>query len=467
MKEKFEYEIKDFKPCIKKVPMSRRKVILISITALLIAAVLITAVVRQFFYREKLSPEEAVRRVIDNAYENIIGGRSSYAGALGMEKMLEGEKKRFVSAEGYLKLKELGDFGLGAEEFLKGININVDAFIDGKEKLSEGNLTLGWTLFTVNLLDFVSTDEKVYFSSSDFLEETLFINKSELLILDTPIEELYRNYTGKEMQTSEYESYTFRELLRMAGIEAEYSELDDGKIIKTTFGEVKCFGYRILLMNELFSSPVEVVLYADKDYNLLELTADYSIADEDGIEDGISLKITFHEGAALYDVIEGSLRLYAGSDEIKGKFSACTTETENSVGTDFVGELHVDGINLSANVNFGLDKSTGELFFESVMTDEVSVLEINTDGKALFDEDNNKLVLSLNGFNVEYDEKLIFTVNAKLTLGFPEKMPDIVIPEEDDRLVNVFDMTVEQKDRIIEQIMEKAKYYKKLLGQLM
>lgn len=467
MKEKFEYEIKDFKPFIRKVPMSRQKIIVLFLALFFAAAVIVTAVIRQFFYRERLSPEEAVHRALANAYENVVGEKNRYSEALGLEKMPDGEEKRFVSAEGYLKLKETGDFGLGIEEFLSGININVDAVFDSRENRSEGNFTLGWTLFTVNLLDFISADEKVYFSSPEFLEETLFVDVSDMFIADTPINELYRNYTGEEMENSEYESYTLRELLGMVGFEAEYSELDDGKNIKTAFGEVKCFGYGITLTNELFSSPVEVIVYADKDYNLLELTADYKVTDEEGTEAGINLKITFYDGEHLYDDVSGSLRLYAGDDEIKGKFKACTTESEDSVVTDFSGELHVAGINLSADVDFGLNKSTGELFIESIMTDEVSVLEINTGGKALYDEENDKLTVSLSGFTVEYDEKIIFTVNAKLALGFTEEMPDIVVPGDDEKLTNVFDMTDEQENSIIEQIMEKAEYYKKLLGQLM
>lgn len=467
MKEKFEYEIKDFKPFIRKVPMSRKKAVAIILMAVFIMVVIVTAVIRQFFYREKLSPEEAAHRALANAYENVIGGKNRYSEALGLEEMSGGDEKRFASTEGYLKLRELGDFGMGVEEFLSGININVDAVFDGRENRSEGNLTLGWTLFTVNLLDFVSADEKVFFSSPEFLEETLFVDMSDLFIADTPINELYRSYTGEEMQSSEYESYTLRELFGMVGFEAEYRELDDGKNIKTSFGEVKCFGYGITLTNELFSSPVEVILCADKDYNLLELTADYKLTDEEGTETGISLKISFHEGESLYDDVDGSLRLYAGDDEIKGRFKASTTESEDSIVTDFSGELHVAGINLSADVNFGLDKPTGELFLESTMTDEVSVLEISTGGKALYDGENNKLTLSLNGFTVEYDKKLIFTVNAKLALGFTEEMPDIVVPGEDEKLTNVFDMTEEQENRIIEQIMEKAEYYKNLLGQLM
>lgn len=467
MKEKFEYEIKDFKPFIRKVPISRRKVIMFSLTVVLIVAVITTAVIRHFFYREKLSPEEAANRILTNAYQNVIGEKNRYSEALGLEKMLGGEEKRFISAGGYLKLKELGDFGLGMEEFLSGININVDAVLDVEENRSEGNLTLGWTLFTVNLLDFVYADEKIYFSSPEFLEETLFADMSDMLIADTPINELYRNYTGEEMQSSEYESYTLRELFGMVGFEAEYSELEDGKNIKTAFGEVKCFGYMITLTNELFSSPIEVILYADKDYNLLELTVDYKMTYDEGLETGINLKVTFHEGKVLYDDVAGSLRLYAGDDEIKGEFKASTIESEDLIATDFSGELHVAGINLSADVDFGLDKTTGELFLESSMTDEVSVLEINTGGKALYDGESDKLTVSLNGFTVEYDEKLIFTVNAKLALGFTEEMQDIAVPGEDEKLTDVFDMTDEQENRIIEQIMEKAEYYKKLLGQLM
>ncbi len=487
--EKFSYSTDDFLPCIRKNPHRRRNFLLAGVLILLLLLVLGVGFYKSFIYREKLGSDEAVSKAFDDLKDHY--GRSSYViQSLGAEKWFDTFDGGTIGIDQSLKLKELGDFGLGIENLASGVNLETEAVIDTKSKKAEGSVTAGWTLFDVELLDFYGDEDRVTFNSSEFFDETLVLNKSELTFWTKPISELYEelldgglssllyniypegsedNYGQSEIAKSEYGSLSVKELLELSDFTMTNTSLSEEKTFVVGGKEEKCYGYKIEAVNELLSAPVTIVLYVDRQYRIVNLSLEYLGELEDGCQAGISLGLDLTGVWHPADTITGELRLFAGDDEITGSFEIRTKNEEDKVTVALDGTLRVPGVNLFADINFEFDKETGSISINSSMTDEADILEITSGGSLENDTDDGKLIISLSKLTVTYSDKLIFVINSKLEIS-DKTGEDLDYTDKstaDTKEIDVLKMTDEECQSILSQLKERFSYYYELFKQLM
>jgi hypothetical protein len=487
--EKFSYATDDFKPCIRKNPHRKRNFTIAGVLVLLLLVVLGAGFYKSFIYREKLESDEAVSRAFTDIKDHY--GKNSYVvQALGAEQWFDIIEDGTIGIDQTIKLKELGDFGLGIENLASGVNLETEAVFDTSEKKAKGSVTAGWTLFDVELLDFYGDEEKITFSSSEFFDETLVLNKSELTFWNRPISELYdqlldgglssllynvypegyeNNYGQSEIAKSEYGTMSLKELAKLSDFTVTVFSLPEEKTFVVDGSEEKCYGYKIEAVNELLSTPVTVTIYVDRKYRLVNLNLDYIHELDDGCMSGVSLTIDFTGSEHPADTIIGNLKLFAGDDEITGSFEIRTKNEDDKVTVAIDGMLTVPGINLFADIDFEFDRETGDISINSSMTDEADVLEIASGGSIENNTDDGSLVISLNKLRVTYSDKLIVLLNTRLEITDKSQQNISIEAQtaEPDKVVDVLKMTDDEYQRIVNQLEERYSYYYELFKQLM
>lgn len=456
-KEKFTYEIKEFEPVIrKKEPKKGFRAIIIIVTALIICLIG-AGLYKTFIYREKLTARQAVERALNDCASHAFGKESYIVEDVGGEAWVDVITKDLYEVEASIKLKSLADFGLGIEQYISGAGIKTDMLVDAEEKKLSGKLDVVWTIITVPVLQYCADDEKVVFTSPDFFKESLLLNYSELNFLDNTVGGIYKALSGQEMADSAYKGLTIKELLDMSIFECKYYALEETKTLVVGEKEETCYGYKVVAENELFSQPVEFLLYVNREYQLVSMEMSYSHTDELGVENLIDISLKFTGSNHPTDIIEGEILIKAGEDVISGSFETKTRNSSERVSNEFDGTLSVAGIDFSADIVLDYEKENKEFTLDADLSDGYNPVEIDISGE-IVSEEEEKLEIDIDLLEFKYSSEEIFTAAIKLGMTIPDEKEEIEVTAKDP-VINLPEMTEEEFNGIYEQVLDKLQDY--------
>lgn len=473
-KDKFQYEVREFVPVIRKNKRGKRFRIIAAVLAALVICFVGAGLYRHFIYREKLTPQEACERALAECTDHVFG-RTSYLiadieGAEWYDLLSSGR----YDVDASIRLKSLADFGLGFEDMIGGAGIRTETSVDSRENKFQGDLDVTWTIITVPLIEYQGDGDKIVLSSPDFFEESIVIDKESSFLFDRTISGIYEEITGKKMQDSAYADMEIRELLNLAAFECKYSALEETKKIVVCGREETCYGYRIEAVSELFVNPVEMLLYVDRDYRLVSLDVAYDYEMSEGTETGMDFSFAFSGEEHPADKIKGQISLYAGEDRIEGSFLLETKVNSDSIDTEFTGNLSIPRIDYAnglsipkidytADINFSYNKEKNTFSLDAEMSDGYDIVSILAGGDIQNDNNLGTLKVNIDTLSFCYSEKEIFTASIKLSFAKPDTAEESFEVEVQEPSLNLFEMTKEDYENLYEQVMERLEYYKGLL----
>lgn len=462
-KDKFQYEVREFVPVIRKNRRGKGFRVITAVLAALVICLLGAGLYRHFIYREKLTPQEACERAFAECASHIFG-RTSYL----IEDIDGAEWYDLISAGRYdvdatIRLKSLADFGLGFEEMIGGAGIRTETSVDSREKKLRGSLDVTWTIITVPLIEYQADSDKIVLSSPDFFDESIVIDKRNSILFDRTIGGIYEEISGEKMQESAYADMEIGEILSLAEFSCEYSALEETKEFVVCGREETCYGYKIEAVSELFVNPVECILYVDRDYHLVSLDIAYAYETPDGIKTGLDFSFAFSGEEHPADRIKGSISLYAGEDKIEGGFETETKVSENRIDTELTGNLSIPGIDYTADITFGYDKEKNTFEIDAEMSDGVDIVNILAGGDIQNDTNLGTLKVNMDKLSFAYSGREIFTAAIKLNFAKPDSEAESFTVEVPEPSLNLFEMKKEDYEYLYEQVLERIEYYKGLL----
>ncbi len=474
-KSKFEYEVKDFVPVIRKSGSSRLFKIVCAAVSALVLCLLGFGLYRHFIYREKLSPEEACSRALKDCISHSFGENSYFVQDIdGAEWYRILSNGRF-DADASIRLKSLADFGLGFESYLGGAGIKTRTSVDSAEKKLSGDLAVTWTIITVPLADYGADSDKIVLTSPDFFKESILINKKDLDFSDLTVEGIYESMAGDEMESSAYSGMEIGELLDLAKFDCSYSELPDTRKAVVCGREETCYGYKIEAVNELFEKPVEFILYMDREYRLVSLDIAWS-CEKDGNSSGFEFKFSFEGELYPSDRINGSLRLYSGEDEVNGQFASTVEIKGNDIVSTFKGGLSIpdteefgfiSGIDYTAEIETSYSKEDKSYRLTADLSDGYDTVEIQAEGVIENDTDTGVLATDIDKLTFKYSGKEIFTARLSLKFSVPEDGGEEISVEAHEPVLNLFEITEDDIRSLYDQARSKIDEYMEMLEDFM
>lgn len=456
-KEKFTYEIKDFEPVIRKKERKKGFKIMVIIVVALLICFIGAGLYKTFIYREKLTAEKAVERALSDCVAHAFGKEAYIIEDIGGEAWYDVITKDFYEVEASIRLKSLADFGLGIEQYVSGAGIKTDMLVDAAGEKLSGKLDVVWTIITVPVLEYSSDNQKLVLTSPDFFEESILLNYSYLDFSDWTVGGIFEAFAGYEMTDSAYKDMTIKELLDMSTFECEYYELKETKTFVVGEKEETCYGYRVVAENELFPESVEFLLYVDREYRLVSLAVNYAYTDDEARENLIDISLDLAGANHPTDNIKGEFIIKAGEDAMAGSFQTITKNSEERVSTDFVGELSVAGIEVSADVTLDYEKESRKFSLDADLSDGYNPVEIDISGEIVSKEDE-KLEMDIDMLEFKYRGEEIFTAGVKLGITIPDETEEISVSVKEP-VINLPEMTEEEFDGIYEQVLDKLQDY--------
>ncbi|MGN0165629.1 MAG: hypothetical protein ACI39R_05545 [Lachnospiraceae bacterium] len=460
-KDKFEYEVKEFRPVIRKNPRSRKvKIIFVVVAALLLVFIGI-GLYKTFIYKEKLAPEDACKRALTDCSDHLWGKESYVLKDINGDIWYDLLTQGCYEVDASIKLKSLGDFGLGFEKMASGAGIKGDAVVNAADKRLMGSLDITWTIMTVPVLEYTADSDKLVISSPEFIEESILLYKKDMDISDRTIGNLYMELTGETMEESPYTDMTIREMLDMVSFECTYSSLEE-KTLVVCGKEESCYGIKVTAANGILTEPVEIILYVDKDYRLVSLEASHNSTTDEGVDAGFDLRLSFEGKKHPADKIKGELLLFAGEDKIEGSFSYGAEVTEEELAVSFKGELLVCDIRCMARAEMGYVFESNSFTIDVTMNDSYDTIDIEANGDITNDTDGGILKLAFDKLAVDYNGSELFTAGIKLGFSAEEDKPEIYT-EPKEPVLNLIEMDEEDFMGLYQQIMDKIGYYEEML----
>ncbi|MDD6101488.1 MAG: hypothetical protein PUB67_00060 [Clostridiales bacterium] len=461
--EKFDYEVKDFEPVIRKNPARKEYLTIAVIVALLCVAALGFYFYKAFIYREKVSPETAVDRAVTD-FKNHIFGKDNY-----ISKDVQCEKWYDYTAESpylfetSLKIKNADNLPIDNIEVIKGVGLKTKSYIDKKNSKFMGEMTASWTLFSIPVLQYMKEEESFYVGSNEFFEESLLVMPGRYGIFSTPIEELAEKYLNTELPDTPINGKTISGIIEEVTPTLVYRELEDTKKFTAYGREVTGYGYEIRASVNAYSEPLMITLYVDKDYRLLSCSLNFTDKTHNIVFD-VSFDFTGETHPA--DKIKLSVSISVEDKKAWGELTFANRKNNDTVTTECKGFFNIPGIDYTFSQKLEYILSENSLHFEGTYSDGADVLEITSGGSVENNTEEQFLKISLDKFTVTYSDKLIFTVNMWVKIS--EVGSDFSgINRPDGKIIDVFNMTDEEKASLEAQINGRIDYYKKLLREMM
>lgn len=462
-KDKFEYEVKEFVPVIRKNKRSRKFKIIAGVVAALLVVLVGVGLYKTFIYREKLTPEEACKRALTDCVDHAFGRESYIVQDLEAADWFDLLTEGCYEVDASIKLKELADLGLGIESYLSGAGIKTSTKVNMQENKLVGSLDVTWAILTIPIAEYEADSEKIVISSPEFVEENILVNKGDLDFTDSTIAGIYKELTGEEMQESPYTHMEIGEILDLAQFECKYSQIDDAK--KVVAGkEETCYGYKIEAVSELLVNPIEFILYVDRDYRLISLDVSYSYKTEEGLETGLEFSFDFSGQEHPTDKISSEFLLFAGEDKIQGEFVVNTLVGEEKIETTLEGKLNVPGYEFYADVLIEYDKTKDTFFIDADAGSQYGTADFEAEGSVENDNENGNLKIDVDRFTFSYYEEEVFTAGVKLSFNTLEDNEKEFEVKAEEPMFNLIEMTEEDFNHLYEQVMDKIGYYEDLLN---
>lgn len=469
-KDKFEYEVKEFVPVIRKGRRSKAVKAAIGITLIVIVSLLIFGLYRHFIYREKLTPEQACKRAIADCISHTFGENSYIVDELDGAEWFDVFTNGRYDINAKIKLKSLADFGLGIEEYVSGAGIKTLTSVDARENKLKGKLDVTWTIITIPLIEYQADKDKIVITSPEFFQESILINKNDIDFTDRSIGGIYELVTGSEMTPSAYTGMEIGEILDLAAFECTYTELSETKEMIVCGKEETCYGYKIEAVSELFVEPVEFLLYMDREYRLISLNINYA-HEIDDIPTGFDFSFMFGGKIHPSDKIDGKIKLYAGEDEIAGSFVSDTKLEDNDIVTNFTGELSIPRIeelgipriDYTADIDLKFNKEKDSFDVTAVMSDGYDVVDILIKGDASNDTEKGVLNVGIDKFSFTYSDREIFTASLDLDFTLPEDEGEEITVTAKEPVLDLSMMTKEDIIYLYEQALSRVGKYVEML----
>lgn len=461
--EKFDYEIKDFKPTIRKNPKSRKLKIAISAVAGVLVLALCIFLYKTLIYREKLSPKEAVSRSLTDLLDHMVGDKTYVAKEGGYEGWFDYTSKNPYVLQTSVKLRDIGDLPIDVGEYIKGISLKTDILVDKKAGQFSGELEGAWTLFNINVAQYMGEKGNFYIGSKEFFKESLLISPGKHGILSTPINDLVKGYLDYDLPDLEAGSLSFNDIIKEITPKLEYKELEGKKSITVAGKEVKAYGIEVTAKIDAYEEPIVIEFYMNKDYQLLQLvatlkdkkndltfTARCDFSGSKHPSDNTRVKLTIN-----YKDIE------LGKGELKFENVVKNKVLDNKIS----GYFNIPGIDYTFDQLISYDLSENTFSASGSYSDGVDVLKLETKGSVKEDKEEDKLSVKLDKFTITYSEKMIAVLNFNVKLAKTDEAYEGVKRPSD--VVDVFDMSEAEKESIMSQIQKKLEDYKKLFEEMM
>ncbi|MCR4841600.1 MAG: hypothetical protein K5848_08695 [Lachnospiraceae bacterium] len=406
MDNKFTYEVKDFEPTIRKKPLSKK-----GKAAAFFACLAVIGLVIAF----ALHLSSAKRGDWDTAYADFkshaYGEDSKMATLLHTEDWYRQIRNGCYEADASIKLTEVGDLGLGIEEYAEGAGLAVKADVDMENLTAEGVVQGTWTVVAMDLFSFMKDKDEVLLSSEDFLQEDLYIDIIK----------------AQEMAFSGF----FKDF--------NDTEVSD-KLVETkksiTVGErsYKCSVYEVTVSNPAFPEDAVITAYVNRKNQIVRLVSNYN--------NGIKYKFTadFTGESHPSDRLNLSLEAETEDWKISGELEREVKVNGKKITITTFGYLNLPTYTIQGNLTTVINSENGDFTLVFDGNDGFVKALLNIEGNISVSKD--ELLYSADKISFEYGGVKIFTAegkvkfknngNKKVEVEFPAEKRDISLFNSDD-----------------------------------
>lgn len=461
--EKFDYEVKDFVPTIRKNPKSRRFKIVCGFVAAFLAVILGVFLYKSLFYREKVDAKEAVNKAFTDFSDHIFGRDSYISNNAELGKWFDYVENNSFQLDTNLKIKNVGDLPIDNIEMIKGIGIKTNSFVNKKEAKFKGEMSVSWTLFSIPLIQYMLDSKDIYVGSEEFFKESLLIQPEKYGFFSTPLEELITKYIQTELPETPINNMSVKDIVEEVKPSLDYKEIEGTKKLKAYGREVTGYGYEITAKVKAYDEPVTITIYVDKDYRLLNFNMTLNDEKQD-IHFELNADFTGEKHPS--DKIRVSVKLEVLDKVAEGELTFTNKVSKAVSSTDISGYLNIPGIDYTFDQSIKYNMADNSFKLEGEYSDGVDVLKITSGGEVANNEEDASLKVSFDKLTVTYSDKLVATVN--LSFKISEVSSDFSgINKPDGKIIDIFNMSEDEKDSLKNQVNKRIDYYKKLLNEMM
>lgn len=462
-KEKFQYEVKDFEPVIRKKKRSKAFYAVIVLVSVILVGLVGNGLYKQFIYRENLTPEQACKRALSDCASHMFGADSYVVQNIDAADWYKILTKGSYDVKSSVKLKHLADFGLGIEDLVSGAGIKAETRVNTADKTFKGNMDITWTIITVPVLQYAADSEKMVITSPEFFKENILINKDELNFTGLTIGEIYKKLSGDEMEASAYRDMTVEDFFNLAEFTCSYTALEKKESFVVGGKEVTCEGYEIRAESELLVNPVIFKLYVNRDYQLISLESVYEYTDEENIKSGLMFDFIFSGEEHPSDKVKGSAEFYSGEDKIKGSLEAKTNVSDEAVKMNLTAELNAGGYTYPLNLTSDYDKTDNKFEIEVCQGTETDNVTITLEGGIENDRESATLEVDIDSLTFSHSGKELVTAGVKLSFCMLDSSEAEISVTADEPVLNLLEMTEDDFDSLLNQAMDRIGYYEQLI----
>ena len=432
-KKKFDYEVKDFEPTIRKKPMGLAGKIVIAVVLLAVVGFFVFS-----FLKEALDKTPVYTRANDDVISHLIGKESYIVKALGAEDMYDVISDGIYETDARLGVKSLKDFGLGIESYANGIGVKFSNITDAKNHVSKGSLQGTWTIVSIDLLEYMFRDSEFIVSSETFLDESLLVFSA-----------------NKGMQAPGFNLDLSSEITE--------KKLDRKKVFEAGGKEYNCTGYDLTIDYEMLDDPVTGVFYVNNKKQMLY--AKYNYATEYTADDGknytldAKMEVYFTGKKHPTDCMELNVDIKLNGRQYYGHAVIETTDSDGEILTEIEGSFDLPSFTLSGELEMTIEKDDGSFTLDFVGDDGYSEAKVEVEGTIT--AEHASIVAYLDRLYFGYEGEDIIELDGKLVINESDK-DKVKIKEPKGEIKDITNLTPEDIEALIKEIEENAGEFREM-----